>query len=145
MIPVIDYEVRRTGIVPEKTVLNRKQAAKAAFTAIPDDGREYFIVFLLTGMGHVIGQHLVSIGTTEGTFSRPVEVFRAALLTPGCASIIAAHNHPNGSVRLSRADRRAAKSLTKAGALLGIHLSDYLVIAHHEPGTGRKAYASAMP
>lgn len=142
-VPTITYIAKRTGKVSKRTILSTSEAAQAALAHIPDDGREYFLVFLLTGVGHILGAHVVSIGTTDWCDSRPVEVFRAAILTPGCSRIIAVHNHPHGNTRLSKMDKRMSKSLRKAGKMLGIEVVDYLVVAHHVPGTGTTGYASA--
>ena len=141
--PTITYVAHRNGKVSRRVILNRARAVKVALDYIPDDGREYFIVFLLTGAGHILGVHVVSIGTAEWCDSRPVEVFRVALLTPGCSRIVAVHNHPHGGTRLSKMDKRMSKELRKAGALLGIEVADYLVVSHHMPGSGERGYASA--
>ena len=142
-VPTITYVAQRRGKIGRRAILNRSRAVKEALARIPDDGREYFIVFLLTGTGHVLGVHVVSIGTTDWCDSRPVEVFRVALLTAGCSRIIVAHNHPHGGTRLSKTDKKAARALLKAGQLFGIEVSDYLVVTHHMPGTGEPGSASA--
>jgi DNA repair protein RadC len=45
------------------------------------------------------------------------------------ASIIVAHNHPSGSPDISPQDREVTKMLKEAGELLGIKLTDHIVIA----------------
>ena len=141
-LPTITYVAHREGKVSSRSVLNREQAVKVALDYIPDDGREYFIAILLTGQGHILGIHVVSVGTTDWCDSRPVEVFRPALLTAGCSRVVLVHNHPHGGTRLSARDKKTARGLVKAGHLLGIEVSDYLVVSHHVPGTGKPGSAS---
>lgn len=142
-LPTFTYRVERIGKMSKQTIFNRRRAVAAALDYIPDDGREYFIVLLLTGTGHILGVHVVSIGTTEWCDSRPVEVFRPALLTAGCSRVVLVHNHPHGGTRLSKTDKKQARVLLKAGQLLGIEVADYLVVSHHVPGTGKPGFASA--
>jgi len=142
-LPTINYFALATGPkVAKRPLRNTQQAADYARRIIPDDGREHFVVLLLNGVGHVLGAHVVSIGTVNTTASMPAEVFRAALLTPGCSAIIAVHNHPSGVVGLTQTDKRGAKALREAGKILGIEVLDYLVIVHRAVGTGKPAHAA---
>jgi DNA repair protein RadC len=142
-LPIIRYATHASGPpVSKRALRDTKHAAEYALGLIPDDGREYFIVLLLNGLGHVLGLHTVAIGTVDMVSSAPSEVYRAALLTPGCSAIIAVHNHPSGVVGLTKTDRRSAAALKKAGKILGVELFDYLVVVHRAVGTGKIAYAA---
>jgi DNA repair protein RadC len=142
-LPIINYITQATGApVSKRALRNTRHAAEYALGLIPDDGREYFIVLLLNGLGHVLGLHTVAIGTVDTVSSMPSEVYRAALLTPGCSAIIAVHNHPSGVVGLTKTDRRAAVALKKAGKILGVELFDYLVIVHRAVGIGKFDFAA---
>ena len=47
----------------------------------------------------------------------------------GSASIIVAHNHPSGEIEPSDEDTKTTKLLFEAGKILGIEMSDHLIIA----------------
>lgn len=55
------------------------------------------------------------------------EIFSRALLC-GAASIAVVHNHPSGDVTPSTSDLRCAERIQKAGDLMGIKLSDFLIV-----------------
>lgn len=142
-LPLINYFALASGpFVAKRALRNTKQAAEYALDIIPDDGREHFIVLLLTGPGHVLGAHVAAIGTVDSVQSMPTEIYRAAILTPGCCAIIAVHNHPSGKVGLTKQDRINARALKKAGKILGIDMFDYLTVVHRAIGTGQSDYAA---
>jgi len=58
----------------------------------------------------------------------PGDVFRVPLLE-GAASIIVAHNHPSGDPTPSAEDVALTERLASAGELLGIEVTDHVVIA----------------
>jgi DNA repair protein RadC len=57
----------------------------------------------------------------------PREVFAPAIELRA-ASLIVAHNHPNGQLQPSEADIEITKRLTKSADILGIELLDHLII-----------------
>lgn len=89
--------------------------------------KEHFIVLLLNTQNEIIKQEIVSIGTLNTSLVHPREVFQLAI-TEGCESIIIAHNHPSGFVEPSNADLEVTKRLVQAGELLGISLTDHVII-----------------
>jgi DNA repair protein RadC len=56
------------------------------------------------------------------------EVFAPALECRA-AAIVIAHNHPSGELEPSSEDLRFTRGISQAGALLGVHLLDHLVLA----------------
>ncbi|MDR1085165.1 MAG: hypothetical protein LBP22_10005 [Deltaproteobacteria bacterium] len=80
--------------------------------------------------------HTISVGTLTASLVHPREVFAPAM-EDRAASIIIAHNHPNGSLDIGNKDKEVTKRINDAGELLGIRLDDHIIIA----GDG---FASAM-
>jgi DNA repair protein RadC len=94
--------------------------------------QEYFLAVTLDGSGHVIGIRIITVGILNHSLVHPREVYRDAILD-SCASIICIHNHPSGSLEPSSQDIAITTQLRDAGAIIGIHLIDHIIVAkqHH--------------
>jgi DNA repair protein RadC len=88
---------------------------------------EQFIVFHMNCNMNPTGFQIVSHGTATSSLVHPREVFKAALLT-NAASIVVAHNHPSDSPNPSRDDIKTTRQLIRAGRLLGIAVTDHLIV-----------------
>ena len=93
-----------------------------------DRPREHFLVLSLNGAHEVIRIRVVSQGTIDRTIVHPREVF-ADPLVDRAAAIVAAHNHPSGSLDPSPEDRQLTTRLRAAGELLGIPLLDHVIFS----------------
>lgn len=76
----------------------------------------------------VAGLFIVSRGTVNSSLVHPREVFKRALLC-NASSIIIAHNHPGGSLIPSGDDKAMTQRIKDAGRIVGVSLSDSLIIA----------------
>jgi DNA repair protein RadC len=85
----------------------------------------------LDARNRVVGYELVSLGTVTASLIHPREVFKGAFLTNAVAIIIA-HNHPSGDPTPSFEDREVTKRLKRAGEILGVPLTDHLVVGRKE-------------
>lgn len=89
--------------------------------------REVLIVLYLDNKNRPI-EHVVSVGTLSESIIHPREVFAGALLTYS-SSLILVHNHPSGILTPSRDDLAATTRIAKAGEILGIPLTDHLIVS----------------
>lgn len=89
--------------------------------------RECFWILHLNGRNRVIEKELVGIGTVTSALVHPREVFKKAIIL-GAASIITIHNHPGGIADPSQEDRTIWKRLDETGEILGISVTDHLII-----------------
>jgi len=92
---------------------------------------ENFGMLALNIKSELIAERILSKGTANGTMVTPREFFREALRF-GATSAIAFHNHTSGNTEPSREDIAITKKLRSAGASLGIHLVDHLIIGSNE-------------
>jgi len=132
--------VREGGAACGPLRLNAPEIAVRAIRdlgLLPDEARERMVVLLLDAQLGLIGVHEVSVGTLSASLAHPREVFRAALLTPGTASMILVHNHPSGDPTPSPEDLRLTRQLAEAGRLLDIRIHDHLIV-----GDGTDRYIS---
>jgi DNA repair protein RadC len=95
---------------------------------IRDQSSEHFAVLTLNGAGDVINCRVITIGLINHSLVHPRETFRGAILD-NAVSIICAHNHPSGSLEPSSQDIAVTRQLSEAGAIIGIQLSDHIIVS----------------
>lgn len=83
----------------------------------------------------VVGLFEVSHGTLNRALVFPREIFIRLLLC-GATSFIIIHNHPSGNCLPSEDDNQLTQRLSDCGRMLGITLTDHVVI-----GNGIFSYA----
>ena len=92
--------------------------------------REHFFVLPLSAKNELLMLADVSTGTLTNALVHPREVFEPAIRC-GAAHVIVAHNHPSGDPTPSAEDHRLTRSLYEAGKLLGIPVTDHVVVARN--------------
>lgn len=101
-----------------------------AYALVRDMGKlrqEHVRALYLDARTCLIQQETIAIGTLTASLIHPREVYRPALAC-AAASVILAHNHPSGDETPSADDRAITRRLRQAGDILGIELSDHLVV-----------------
>ena len=98
---------------------------------------EHFDVLFLRNNGTVIARENLFVGGTSQTTVDVGVVYRRALVL-GAKQIIAAHNHPSGTLTPSGNDKSLTRQLVEAGKLIGVRLSDHIIIG----GNGVNDYYS---
>lgn len=88
---------------------------------------ENMYVLFLNVKNVVLGVHHASKGSLDMSIVHPREIFKSAILC-NSARIIIAHNHPSGDVTPSREDESVTKRLREAGKIIGIEVTDHLII-----------------
>jgi DNA repair protein RadC len=91
------------------------------------ESQEIALVLCLSSKGKLISRKVISRGNVNATILGPREIFIEAL-THRAASIILLHNHPSGDPTPSEEDITVTKQIAQAGEMIGIPLTDHLVI-----------------
>jgi DNA repair protein RadC len=91
-------------------------------------GREHVVCVTLDSRQHIIAKHMVFKGSLNYSVVHPREIFRCAIIDRA-ATIVVAHNHPSGIVEPSDADIDLTQQLVAAGEILGIPVSDHIIVA----------------
>ena len=92
--------------------------------------QEHFICITLNGAGEVLGNRVITVGLLNHSLVHPREVFSDAI-TDRAASVICVHNHPSGSLEPSSQDIAITAQLKEAGALIGIPLTDHIIVSRN--------------
>ncbi len=93
--------------------------------------KEYFIVFYLDVKNQIIKKEVISVGSLNASLVHPREVFEPAVRYLS-AQIILAHNHPSGVCQPSEEDIELTERLVSAGKILGIEITDHIIITHND-------------
>jgi DNA repair protein RadC len=107
--------------------INSAKDAVAQLQELRHAKKEHFVVLYLNARNQLIYKETISIGTLNANLVHPREVFKPAI-EHLAASIIVAHNHPSGGADPSAADLELTKRLKEAGKLIGIEVTDHLII-----------------
>jgi len=95
--------------------------------SIQDLPIEEFWVLFVNNSGRFICRECMSKGGINSTIVDSRVIFKRAIVL-GASSIILAHNHPSGKASPSKQDILLTKNLVRAGKIVGIPVSDHLVI-----------------
>lgn len=93
--------------------------------------KEHFLAFYLDTQNRLIERQIISIGTLNSSLVHPREVFEPAIALHS-ASIIITHNHPSGDLAPSLEDKEITKRLIEAGKILGIEVTDHIILSKSE-------------
>ncbi|MDD4902150.1 MAG: DNA repair protein RadC [Patescibacteria group bacterium] len=94
---------------------------------IRDNKKEHFVIFFLDARNQEIKREIISVGSLDANLVHPREVFEPAVRHLA-AQIIIAHNHPSGDPSPSPEDVNITKQLVDAGKILGIEISDHVIV-----------------
>lgn len=92
--------------------------------------QEVLLLLMLNQKGRLLKEKYLFQGTVNSSVISPREIYLEAL-SARAVQIILLHNHPSGDAKPSREDLQATKRVFEAGALLGIQLTDHIIIGEH--------------
>jgi DNA repair protein RadC len=93
--------------------------------------REVFLVIFLDTQNRIIAHEILFEGTLTQTSVYPREVLKR-VLHHNAASVIFAHNHPQGIAKQSRADEMITQELKKALSLVDVRVLDHFIVAGNQ-------------
>jgi DNA repair protein RadC len=129
IIAALELGRRRKELDPEEkpkigSSRDAYELLKAHLQNIP---HEEFWVLFINRANRVVKKQQISQGGIAGTVADPKLIFKIAL-EELASGIILAHNHPSGSLTISKSDMELTKKLKEAGKFLEIQVLDHIVI-----------------
>lgn len=109
---------------------NAQSVADYYMERMRHEKQEKLLIAMFDMKCHLLGDVLLSVGSATSAFVPPREIFLTALRYQA-VQIIMVHNHPSGSPAPSAADNAVTKRVEECGAMLGIPLSDHIIIGDH--------------
>jgi DNA repair protein RadC len=105
------------------------QSVWAHFKArVGDLTQETFFALYLDARKRLIREEVISTGSLTESIVHPREAFRSAV-REAAASVIFVHNHPSGEPDPSASDIELTRRLVEAGSLLGVPVTDHVIVA----------------
>ncbi len=98
--------------------------------------QEVLLLLMLDQKGRLLREKYIFKGTVNASMISPREIFLEAL-SSRAVQIILLHNHPSGDASPSKEDRNVTRRIQEAGRLLGITLTDHIII-------GERTYVSFL-
>lgn len=123
------YELARRIHIPKSDrELTQISQIVQHFEMIRCKKKEYFVGLYLNARKHLVDTKIISVGILDASIVHPREVFAPAIQLHA-AEIIVGHNHPSGDPTPSHADILLTSRLVKAGDLLGIPITDHIIVS----------------
>lgn len=115
-----------------KGVFFKNPAAVAAFYMedLRHREQEVLLLLMLNQKGRLLKEKYMFKGTVNASMISPREIFLEAL-SARAVQIILLHNHPSGDAQPSKEDMQVTRRVSEAGMLLGIQLTDHIIIGGH--------------
>lgn len=101
---------------------------------IRDLAQETFHVLMLNAKNNLINRVMASIGILDASLVHAREVFRQAVVE-NAGAVVLVHNHPSGDPTPSAEDIRITRQLIEAGSILGITVTDHVIIGRETDGS----------
>ena len=94
------------------------------------ENQEKLVLCMFDSKCNLIGDSVISVGSVNSSIVPPREIFIEAL-TKKAVQIVLLHNHPSGSAIPSKEDDEVTARIAECGAIMGIPLSDHIIIGDH--------------
>ena len=125
------WELAKRHLVRDVEPLRTQQDLVARLDSIRNKQQEHFVALSLDGGQRLIAQRTITIGILDTVLAHPREVFSDTIVDRA-ATVVVAHNHPSGDPKPSNKDVTLTQQLAAAGQLLGVPLSDHLIVTKTE-------------
>lgn len=115
-----------------KVTLNSASSVAAYYMEeLRHEDRENLMLCMFDSQCVLLGDEVISIGTVNASLVSPREIFIRALAHQA-VYIILLHNHPSGVPLPSTQDKLVTRKVQECGELMGIHLSDHIIIGDNQ-------------
>lgn len=119
-IPVLKEDHSEKIDSPQKLFKNIREE-------ILEEKRECLGIVLLDAANSVLWNEVIHLGTVDSAICHPREVFRPAI-SKTAVRVVVVHNHPSNRLAPSPEDINAAGQLEASGELIGIPLTDFVIV-----------------
>lgn len=89
--------------------------------------QEILMLAMFDSKSMLIGEKVISVGTSNAALISPREIYRTALQEQA-VYIVILHNHPSGNPEPSREDVQVTRKIKQSGEILDILLMDHIII-----------------
>ena len=127
--------VKQPPLYSDLPMKNPETAIQVMNDFLSQMDRELFCIVNLQADLKPINMNIISAGCLNEAMAHPREILKTAILS-NANSMMLFHNHPSGTVSPSDIDIRTTARLQEVGTLMGIPLTDHIII-----GRGQEYYS----
>ena len=127
--------VKQPPLYSDVPMKNPETAIQVMNDFLSQMDRELFCIVNLQADLKPINMNIISAGCLNEAMAHPREILKTAILS-NANSMMLFHNHPSGTVTPSDIDIRTTARLQEVGTLMGIPLTDHIII-----GRGQEYYS----
>ena len=127
--------VKQPPLYSDVPMKNPETAIQVMNDFLSQMDRELFCIVNLQADLKPINMNIISAGCLNEAMAHPREILKTAILS-NANSMMLFHNHPSGTVSPSDIDIRTTARLQEVGTLMGIPLTDHIII-----GRGQEYYS----
>ena len=127
--------VKQPPLYSDVPMKNPETAIQVMNDFLSQMDRELFCIVNLQADLKPINMNIISAGCLNEAMAHPREILKTAILS-NANSMMLFHNHPSGTVYPSDIDIRTTARLQEVGTLMGIPLTDHIII-----GRGQEYYS----
>ena len=117
--------------IREVSLNNASSVALYYMEELRHENREKLMLCMFDSQSVLLGDEMISVGTVNASLVSPREIFIRALMRQA-VHIILLHNHPSGVPLPSTQDKLVTRKIQECGEMLGIHLSDHIIIGDNQ-------------
>ncbi len=134
-IVVVRIRQERTGVLyTEKKEMHHPEDFLYTFGRLFEHASvEMMLAVSVMSSGEPVAVQLLAMGGVDTCSISMPEIFKFVFLS-NCSQVFLLHNHPSGRVKPSKEDEQITKRIEEAGAILGIHLLDHIIVADRYHG-----------
>lgn len=123
--------VKEAPIYSEQSFNKPEEVAAVMGECMCQFDREVVCVVNLSSDLKPINVHFASVGSLNEAMAHPRELFKSSILS-NAASMMLIHCHPSGSCEPSEYDYATTKRMREAGDLIGLRMTDHLVMGERQ-------------
>lgn len=127
----LSKRIAMSSRIHEVVLQNARSVAAYYMERLRHEEREHVLLCMFDTKCRLIQDTVISVGTVNASLVSPREIFLAAL-EYHAVHIILVHNHPSGDILPSRQDIQITRQLLEGGRILGIALSDHIIIGDNQ-------------
>lgn len=127
----LSKRIAMSSRVHDVVLQSARSVASYYMERLRHEEREHVLLCMFDTRCRLIRDTVISVGTATASLVSPREIFLKAL-EYHAVHIILVHNHPSGDIQPSRQDIQITRQLLEGGRILGIALSDHIIIGDNQ-------------
>ena len=126
-IAELSNRITSTRYAQTMTLQNAESIAMYFMEKLRHETQEVLMVCMFDSKCRLLGEEVVSKGSVNSAIVPPREIFLLALRKQA-VHIVLLHNHPSGISLPSKEDDEVTERISECGRMIGIPLSDHIII-----------------